>query len=131
MFFAFLSGMKPQAVFGPSPLVSAVTASSGSAGLCNKGSLLSSATIDVAWSFSYNGGTGTGYTLQLLRSGTLVTSLSMGATSYTYTVGFKQSGVFNQFTSNYTFTVQVVRGDGVVTSTASASPWQVLYGTCS
>ena len=128
-----LAGMKPMTVFGPSPLVSAVNTSVGTLGLCNKGTMLSSATVQVGWTFNYNGGTGAGYTLQVVRTGggTVTHSRTMGATTYTDTINYVQNGAFNRFTSNYVYTVQLVRGDGVITSTAASSTWAVVYGTCS
>lgn len=72
------------------------------------------------------------YELHVLENGGLASTQLCSSTSFTKPItGFIESGPYRQFTSRWTFVIQLVRkSDGVVIASRTASEWVVLYGAC-
>lgn len=122
-----------QTVAAVVPLPSAVVCSHGTGGACSGGSVSVSATVHIAWTITApNPST---YKTRIKRSGADRSGLLLNtATSFDDTVqGYIENGLINKvFTSNYTYTVEIVRiSDGVVVASAAAQPWVQDYGNCS
>lgn len=90
-----------------------------------------SATLTVAWTVTNPDDVA--YEIRVLQNGVLISTQATTSPSYLKTVeGYIVGGTFHRFTSNWTYTVQLVRkADGVTVDTKTSSLWAVIYGTCS
>jgi hypothetical protein len=114
----------------PLPSLSALGVTSARSGTC-PATNNDWAVVEVGWTVT-NGGD-PAYEIHVLENGTLVGTLTSSAVFWDKTV---TNYIFNstnvpRFTSNWTYTVQLVRiSDGVVVQSLVSSAWTHLYGSC-
>lgn len=97
-------------------------------GYCYLDSVGQHATLDVVFSVTNQDAA---YELHVLESGTLLATLAVTATVYTFTTGGDvENAGLSQAPQTYNFTVQLVRkADGVVLQEQSKS-YSGVWGTC-
>jgi len=126
----------PASTFPPAPTINSVTAQQGGVGQCSQGRLVADASVLVGWSLTVPGGT-TGYSLRVNRSGTIsgtpvgpttIWSGPLSTSLISDAIPYKQSIL--EYLISYTYTLQVVRADGVVTSSMASNGWSAYYGNC-
>lgn len=116
--------------FGTSASVARVTA-----GACSGGATSPDAQIQIAWGIT-NPDT-VNYSLTLLENGSvLANGIACNASTYNKTItNFVETTELlapNEFQSNWTYTVQLIRlSDGVVIASSVTSAWIQTYATCS
>jgi hypothetical protein len=114
------------AVSVPAPSLGSASISH-SAGVCSP---FAAASLTVLWSVANPNETL--YELHLLENGALVSTQLLAVTSWNKTIDdYVENGShLPQFTSHWTYTVQIVRkADGVVVD-SQAITWAQLYGHC-
>lgn len=109
------------------PNASAITISSNP-GFCNFDSVGDHATLTLNFSVANQTA---GYSLRLLESGGLVTTLALSATSYVFsTPGDVENAGLSQVGYTFNFDLQIIRdADGVVMQDVLKS-YSSTYGTC-
>jgi hypothetical protein len=116
--------------FGTAAQVGRVTG-----GACNGGATDPDAQIQVTWAI--NSPDNTNYSITVLENGSVIQSgLACNASTFTKTItNFVETTQLlapNEFQSNWTYTVQLVRiSDGVVIASSVTSAWIQTYATCS
>jgi hypothetical protein len=114
----------------PIPSLGAVTVSSVRSGSC-PATNNDWAEVEVGWGLT-NGGN-PAYEIHILENGSLVGTVSSSTTFWDKSIVnyIFNSTIVPKFTSNWTYTVQLVRiSDGVVVQSQVSSAWLHLYGSC-
>lgn len=113
------------------PGVSGAVVVSDFMGACYNGALDTPASIELQWNVAQ--ANNTLYETQIRENGVLVATVPSTTTSWLKEVtGYVQNGSYHQFTSNWTYKVDMVRkSDGVAVGSTTASTWAQLYGKCS
>jgi hypothetical protein len=114
---------------GPQPSVSAVGVSTGVSGNCDGTTLATPASVIIAWTVT---NPNSNFTITVLENGTVLESgLPCTTSSITKSISAVLNGASARFTSNWIYTVHVVRtADSVIVSTASSAEWTHIYGSC-
>ena len=128
MFFEMLAACAGIGAF-LTPALGAVTVSSGNPGSCPASS--DPAIVHVAWGLT--NGSNPAYEIHVLENGTLSANLASSVTFFNKPVTnyFEGNSIVSMFTSNWVYTVQLVRiSDGVVVQSQVSAEWAQLYGSC-
>lgn len=125
----FQAGNAAVAPVSGAPSLVGPVAFTGHAGVCP--GIADPASLLVSWNVTNPDDAN--YELRVLENGAPVLTGLCSVTTYSKTISdFVQAGSFHRFTSNWTYTVQLVRkADGVVISSLVSSAWTRIYGTCS